>query len=171
MRLVSRALYSCCFALLLAGCSRSPERAVDIDVVGDESALFETGARLSDAGRLVRSATSEGIVSLDEQGRVIPGLADRWIITDDGLSYIFRLRDGLWLDGAAITGENVRPALRQALATDSCNFINNYTQGSTPTAPEALGAPLIEDCGALHTGNQQIHPSTSATCTSDGTPL
>jgi hypothetical protein len=52
---------------------------------------------------------------------------------------------------------------RQAVASDSCAFIKAYTQGALPNA-NVLGTPLINDCGALHTGNQQIHPSTGATC-------
>jgi ABC-type transport system substrate-binding protein len=46
----------------------------------------------------------------------VPALADRWIVTDDGQSYIFRLRDGTWTDGTPLTGESARAALRQALA-------------------------------------------------------
>lgn len=70
----------------------------------------------SGAAPAIRSATVEGLVGLDEQGRVVPALADRWIVTDDGQSYIFRLRDGTWADGSALTGETARAALRQALA-------------------------------------------------------
>ena len=103
-------------ALGLAACSGNSAPSVDIDVVGTENAPFEGGARLSAAGQLVRAATAEGLVALDEQGRVIPALADRWIVTDDGLSYIFRLRDGTWPDGTPITGESARAALRQALS-------------------------------------------------------
>ncbi|MBA3053812.1 MAG: ABC transporter substrate-binding protein [Sphingomonadales bacterium] len=100
----------------LGACSGGSAPTVDIDVIGAESAPFETGIRLSEAGRLVRAATAEGLVALDEQGRVIPAFADRWIVTDDGLSYIFRLRDGSWPDGTEISGESARQALRQALA-------------------------------------------------------
>lgn len=71
----------------------------------------ERGAALT-----IRSATVEGLVGLDEQGRVVPALADRWIVTDDGQSYIFRLRDGTWADGTPLTGETARAALRQSLA-------------------------------------------------------
>lgn len=101
---------------VLSGCSSDSAQTIDLDVIGTEAAPFETGVRLSAAGQLVRAATSEGLVGLDDQGRVVPGLADRWIVTDDGLSYIFRLRDGVWADGTAITGESARTALRQALA-------------------------------------------------------
>jgi len=54
-------------------------------------------------------------------------------------------------------------AARQAVADDNCAFIKGYTQGSLPNA-SLLGTPLINDCGALHTGNQQLHPATGATC-------
>jgi hypothetical protein len=60
-------------------------------------------------------------------------------------------------------------AARQALATDSCNYLENYTQGVLPNST-LLGTPVVNDCGALHTGNQQIHPSTSATCP-NGVPV
>ncbi len=108
----------------LSGCGDHSPAVVAVDVIGAESALFETGVRLSAAGQLVRAATSEGLVGLDEQGRVIPALADRWIVTDDGLSYIFRLRDGVWLDRTEITGESARTALRQAL-----DAVNGTTLG------------------------------------------
>jgi hypothetical protein len=60
-------------------------------------------------------------------------------------------------------------ALRQAVATDSCDFIDTYVQGNLPDA-NVIGDLIINDCGALHTGNQQIHPSTSAICTETVTP-
>lgn len=66
--------------------------------------------------QLLRGATAEGLVAFDEQGRVVPALADRWIVTDDGQSYIFRLRDGKWADGSDITADSARIALQQALA-------------------------------------------------------
>jgi hypothetical protein len=64
----------------------------------------------------LRAATVEGLVGFDAEGRVVPGLADRWIVTDDGQSYIFRLRDGTWPDGARIDAEDVAASLRRALA-------------------------------------------------------
>ena len=85
-------------ALLLAGCGPARDRIVEVAVIGEAEAPFVTGARLPVAAQLLRSATAEGLVGFDERGRVIPALADRWIVTDDGLSYIFRLRDGTWPD-------------------------------------------------------------------------
>ncbi len=97
------------------GCGSGRNNAVPVAVIG---ALPGAAAatRSGIAAQLVRGATAEGLVGFDEQGRVIPALADRWIVTDDGQSYIFRLRDGKWPDGGAITGESARAALAQALA-------------------------------------------------------
>lgn len=101
----------------LAGCGRDSDSAVRVAVIGEPGSLFVSGSRLPYGAQLVRSATAEGLVGFDEQGRVVPALADRWIITDDGQSYIFRLRDGTWPDGGPITGESARQALEQALAS------------------------------------------------------
>ena len=102
--------------LVLAGCSLHDQRDIRILVVDDHAAPFATHGRLPLAAQLVRAATTEGLVTLDAQGRISPALADRWIVTDDGQSYIFRLRDGTWPDGSMISGDSIRVALRQALA-------------------------------------------------------
>ncbi len=104
-------------ALVLAGCGNGADRPVEVAVIGEPSTPFLAGPRLPLAAQLIRSATVEGLVGFDAQGRVIPALADRWIVTDDGQSYIFRLRDGTWPDGSNITGESARGALLQAIAT------------------------------------------------------
>ncbi|MBA4354288.1 MAG: ABC transporter substrate-binding protein, partial [Novosphingobium sp.] len=42
--------------------------------------------------------------------------ADRWIVTDNGQSYIFRLRDGTWPDGKRITADAAASAMRKTIA-------------------------------------------------------
>lgn len=103
-------------ALVLSGCMGSDDRPVEVAVIGASAAPFVTKAPLPPSAQLLRAATHEGLVAFDEQGLVVPALADRWIVTDDGLSYIFRLRDGSWADGTPITGETARAALTRAMA-------------------------------------------------------
>ncbi|WP_296679475.1 ABC transporter substrate-binding protein [Novosphingobium sp.] len=100
---------------MLAGCTSSNDQTVAVVVLGDPASAFVTGPLLPPAAQLVRSATAEGLVGLDDQGRAVPALADRWIVTDDGLSYIFRMRDGTWPDGSEITGETARASLIDAM--------------------------------------------------------
>lgn len=104
-------------ALFAAACSSPDEEALRVAVIGEAGAAFDSGARLSVAGQLLRAATAQGLVTLDGNGDVVPALAERWIVTDDGLSYIFRLRDGTWPDGTRLTGEDAATALRRTLAT------------------------------------------------------
>ena len=113
--LLRNALIAAVLVPTLAACGRSDDRAVEVAVIGEPSAPFVNGPRLPLAAQLVRAASAEGLVGFDEQGRVIPAIADRWIVTDDGLSYIFRLRDGTWPGGSAITGETGRAALIRAI--------------------------------------------------------
>ncbi|MCY1670831.1 ABC transporter substrate-binding protein [Novosphingobium sp. SL115] len=102
--------------VLLASCGKGRDGALDVAVMGDNGALKERGTRLSPAAQLVRAAMAEGLVGFDEKGRVVPALADRWIVTDNGRSYIFRLRDGTWPDGKRINAETAVAALRKTIA-------------------------------------------------------
>lgn len=103
-------------ALLLGGCLSTDDRPVEVAAIGESAAAFASGPRLPAPAQMLRAATFEGLVAFDEQGQVVPALADRWIVTDDGLSYIFRLRDGTWADDSPITGETARAALVRAIA-------------------------------------------------------
>jgi len=102
-------------ACALASCHSRDERSVSVAVIGAPDSPFVGGARLPFAAQLVHGATAEGLVGIDGEGHVVPGLADRWIVTDDGESYIFRLRDGAWGAGVA-PGDPTRTALHQAIA-------------------------------------------------------
>lgn len=100
----------------VSGCSWRSGGPLPVALIGDRSALDSSGVRLSPAARTLRGATVEGLVAFDAEGHIVPALADRWIITDDGQSYIFRLRDGTWPGGSRITAETAAAALRKALA-------------------------------------------------------
>lgn len=101
----------------LATCSCGPSGGsgpIEVAVIGAPDDPFEQGVRLSPAAQHMRAATHEGLVALDPAGQVVPAIAERWIVTDDGLSYIFRLRDSAWPDGEEITAADIREQLRAA---------------------------------------------------------
>ena len=108
---IALALFS---ALALASCGPSgPDGPVNVAIIGDADSLVSSGMRLSPAGQHYRAATAEGLVTIDDAGNVVPALAERWIVTDDGLSYIFRLRNSDWPGGASMTADDIRTALRR----------------------------------------------------------
>lgn len=114
--MVGRLLAITSLSVLLASCGQGRDGTLGVAVIGDAAALKERGQRLSPSAQLVRAATDEGLVGFDERGRVVPALADRWIVTDNGQSYIFRLRDGTWPDGKRITADAAVALLRKAIA-------------------------------------------------------
>ncbi|WP_241656634.1 ABC transporter substrate-binding protein [Sphingomonas oligophenolica] len=57
----------------------------------------------------------------DANGQIEPGLAERWIVIDGGMSYIFRLREARWADGSAVTADQVVDALTDQMAARSRN--------------------------------------------------
>ena len=102
-------------ALALAGCWRGDDGPLEVAFIDSRDGLYAGGVRLSPGAQHLRAATGAGLVSLNAQGEAIPALADRWIVTDDGRSFIFRLRDGGWPDGRELTAESVRTALGEAI--------------------------------------------------------
>jgi oligopeptide transport system substrate-binding protein len=100
----------------LAGCGvGADDSVIDIAYIDDPGTIEARGLRLSPAGQHLRAATREGLVAFDASGEVVPAIAERWIVTDDGLSYIFRLRNSNWPGGEPITSQSVRDQLRRTI--------------------------------------------------------
>lgn len=64
----------------------------------------------------------EGLTRIDAQGLVKPGLAERWVIEDDGMTYRFILREGVTFhDGASFEASDVKFSFERAMAEESEN--------------------------------------------------
>lgn len=99
----------------LVGCGTGGDGAIDVALIGTPDSVLTSSLRLSGPAQHVRSATQWGLVALNAQGETVPALAERWIVTDDGRSFIFRLREGTWPDGSELTASSVRDALLDAM--------------------------------------------------------
>ena len=109
-------------ALSLGACGRNSDDVTRVGVIGPDPKLVETvTADLSAGEALIRSNMAQGLVRLDERGQVVPGLAERWNVSDDGLSYIFRIQTGEWPDGRRIKADDIARILDRQLRTSSTN--------------------------------------------------
>lgn len=64
----------------------------------------------------------EGLTRMDEKGMVHPGLAESWTISDDGLTYTFKLREGVkFHDGADFDSSDVKYTFEANAVEDSQN--------------------------------------------------
>lgn len=111
---------------LLAGCKERDESAVRVTVIGDTPALVDPSAGpMEPAERVLVQNVAQGLVRFDPLGNIEPGLAERWNVSDDGLSYIFRLSSGEWPGGRKITAQDVARILRKQLGRQSRNQLKD----------------------------------------------
>jgi oligopeptide transport system substrate-binding protein len=89
-----------------------------------------------------------GLTTLDAGSQVIPGSAESWTISPDGLTYTFRLRPNLkWSDGSPLTSEDFAWSARRLVTpATAARFASFYypvknaraiVRGQMP--PESLG--------------------------------
>ncbi len=110
-------------ALLLAGCGRGDDAPVQVTVIDSAApALADPyNGPLSPARAVAMEAMAQGLVRFDGRGEIAPGLAERWNVSDDGLSYIFRLAKGSWSNGRKVNARDVARALKRQLRGGSRN--------------------------------------------------
>lgn len=103
-------------AALLGGCSgNADDGVVDVAHIGSAATLYSSDPELAPGAQLMRAAQRQGLVRFNAQGEVIPALAERWIVTDDGESYIFRITEFDLPDGTRLTAQTVAEVLERAV--------------------------------------------------------
>jgi len=84
--------------------------------------LDPTSAAAQAIDSVVYTNIFEGLTRFMGDGSVVPGLAASWDISDDGLTYTFKLHDGVTFhDGSTMDAEDVKFSLDRARAEDSTN--------------------------------------------------
>lgn len=110
-----------------AGCRQQPEGTIKAIVIGDAQPTVADPARgpLSPQDAVLVGNVAQGLVRFDAAGNIVGGLAERWNVSDDGLSYIFRLANMQWADGRKITAKEVARLLKRQLAPGSRNDLKD----------------------------------------------
>ncbi|MBA3512204.1 ABC transporter substrate-binding protein [Sphingomonas sp.] len=107
-------------AAVTSACERKPEGAVKVVVIGETPKVVDPAAGpLSPGEALLLTNVAQGLVRFDARGQIEPGLAERWNVSNDGLSYIFRMAAGEWPSGDRITAHQVARLLRRTIAASS----------------------------------------------------
>lgn len=77
-------------------------------VIGRMNRLNPLLATLNSVERDITSLMFEGLTQTNAYGEPSPALAERWVISSDGLEYVVTLRGGvLWQDGVAFSAADV----------------------------------------------------------------
>jgi len=120
---IPRTLLAALLASALAACGNQGEEALDVTVIGTQAPRLDdpAAAPLSLPSEVLESSIAQGLVRFDARGQIEPGLAERWNVSDDGLSYIFRIGSGDWPDGRSINARDVARILNRQMRSASRN--------------------------------------------------
>jgi peptide/nickel transport system substrate-binding protein len=113
-------------ALTPAGCHEQPKGTLKVVVIGGEPKLVDPSqGPLPVPDAILLENVARGLVSFDSSGNIVGGLAERWNVSDDGLSYIFRIASTQWPDGKKITADQVAKILKRQLTPRSRNSLKD----------------------------------------------
>ncbi|MDF2521867.1 MAG: extracellular solute-binding protein family 5, partial [Clostridia bacterium] len=102
---------------------------------------------------MVDNAILEGLIRV-YAGEVQPGMAEKWEISEDGLTYTFHLRDAVWSDGKKVTAQDFEysflrlldPATASEYAFQGYYIVNGeeYNTGKM-TDPAQVGVKALDE--------------------------
>jgi oligopeptide transport system substrate-binding protein len=115
---------------------------------GDDPATLDPHQSIDVAGGRIIRNLCEGLLTNDARGAKIPGAAQSWDVSADGLTYAFRLRpQARWSDGSPVTADDWVFSWRRAVAPKTASGFADalapvlnaeaIMQGRMP--PESLG--------------------------------
>jgi oligopeptide transport system substrate-binding protein len=124
-------------AIFLSSCGAAENKdPLTMSIVGKDLALSNPNkGPLSPPAKLLGNALTQGLVAFDANGQVEPALAERWIVTSDGLSYIFRIREAIWSDGHPVASAEVAQSLRTHMMPRGGNPLREFFSSVSAVIP------------------------------------
>jgi oligopeptide transport system substrate-binding protein len=106
---------------------------------------------------LAMNNVMEGLVRLDANDVPIPGVAESWDVSEDGLTYTFHLRDTKWSNGDAVKAQDFVYSWQRLVTADTASQYNFMAESAgivnasaiiapdSTVAPTELGVKAIDD--------------------------
>jgi len=137
----------------LAPAQAAPRTDIKLGMAIEPAGLDPTIAAPVAIGQVTWQNVFEGLVAIDESGKIVPQLAKSWEISPDGLTYTFKLQSGVTFhDGEVFDSAAAKFALDRARGTDSVNpqkrFFATVASIETPD-PQTLVLHLSSPTGSL----------------------
>ena len=109
-------------ALVVAATSAFAKDDIPVAMQLEPPHLDPTSAAAGAIDSVLYTNVFEGLTRFMGDGSVVPGLAESWEISEDGLTYTFKLREGVTFhDGTTMDAEDVKFTLDRINAEDSAN--------------------------------------------------
>ena len=140
-------------ALLFCGAALVEARDLTLGMTMEPAELDPTIAAPVAIGQVPWQNIFEGLVTIDRDGKIRPQLAKSWEISSDGLTYTFRLEEGVkFHDGEVFDSAVAKASLERARGADSVNPQKRFFAAiDTIETPDAatLVLKLKEPAGSL----------------------
>ncbi|WPZ21738.1 ABC transporter substrate-binding protein [Sulfitobacter faviae] len=109
-------------ALVVAATTALAKDDITVAMQLEPPHLDPTSAAAGAIDSVLYTNVFEGLTRFMGDGSVVPGLAESWEISEDGLTYTFKLREGVTFhDGTTMDAEDVKFTLDRINAEDSAN--------------------------------------------------
>lgn len=155
---------------IFAGCSKSEESYDFIYPFSADVNSYDPQVASTADEFLIIENTFEGLVRVNDDGEVVSGVADKWEISDDGLTYTFHIPEGLKWDintDKYTDGDNAGEFKDERLNMLGKEFnpditANDFVFALQRAADPVTNCPMfaeiscIENANAIHSGNMNV---------------
>lgn len=120
-----RILLAATAMVLLAGCGQSRQRADLVFINGSEPESLDPAVITGQPEGRIVNALFEGLTTFTREGKAVPGMAESWTISDDKLTYLFKIRaDAKWSDGTPLTAHDFVASWKRTLSPETAASYN-----------------------------------------------
>lgn len=143
---------------------------VTVAITADPPGWDPTISTSQEIARVVYHNVYEGLVRLDRTGAIVPALAESWEVSDDGLTWTFKIREGVkFHDGSDLMLSDIVAAFERAADPDSGHThpeyyaaIESVAEGEGNTVVFTLAEPSSSLLYNLARPDSIIYPTAKA---------
>lgn len=158
-RILSILLISVFLIGTFAACGDDDDISLIMPIASDPMCVDPQIAE-TDVAKTIVLNCYEGLVRLDEEYKIIPGVAESWTVSPDGLTYTFKLRqDTNWQLLKAykdvLADENYMEDFETAVTAYDFEFALRRAVDKTTDSPDAQKLYCIRNARAIHLGDAE----------------
>ncbi len=141
------------FVTAFAGCGKKKADGITVQIGPNPETLDPALNSAVDGGNMLITLF-ETLLIIDQDNKVQPGQAEKYVVSDDGLTWTFTMRDGLkWSDGTELNAKDFEYTFKRIADTNVAapyaetviGMIEGYKDAIDSKNPEKLNVKASED--------------------------
>ena len=141
------------FVTAFAGCGKKKADGITVQIGPNPETLDPALNSAVDGGNMLITLF-ETLLIIDQDNKVQPGQAEKYVVSDDGLTWTFTMRDGLkWSDGTELNAKDFEYTFKRIADTNVAapyaetviGMVEGYKDAIDSKNPEKLNVKASED--------------------------